>query len=216
MKLFSNSKSQSIVFIFSIIAISIFNNCASTYKPISLQPLSFPVNNIDSAISFSYRYDILNETDNKKYAKHENDLDIRLVAVKFTNNSKKEINLSQNISYIIGGKEIIPINRKIIQDKLSQGVGGYFLYLLLTPLVITKTTQNGYGPPEVDKTHIGYILGPGLMIGNMAVASSANKDFSMDLLNYDLSGKTLQPGESAYGLIGFQDIGYQAINIKVK
>ena len=54
------------------------------------------------------------------------------------------------------------------------------------------------------------------MIGNMAVASSANKDFSMDLLNYDLSGKILQPGESAYGLIGFQDIGYQAINIKVK
>ena len=62
---------------------------------------------------------------------------------------------------------------------------------------------------------IGLALGPGITIGNMAVAGTANKRFMEELKTYNLIGHQLQPGETAYGLIGVQDFTFNALSAKI-
>ena len=55
------------------------------------------------------------------------------------------------------------------------------MYLLLTPTKLT-TINNG----EMNEYNIGYGLGPGLTLLNMAIAGSANSSFLYEMDTYDL------------------------------
>jgi hypothetical protein len=90
---------------------------------------------------------------------------------------------------------------------LKQGVPVYLLYLLLTPM-------NLYTGDDV--TPIGLVLGPGIAFGNMIGAGGANQNFLKELESFNLMNKSIQPGETLYGIIGIRDSGYNPITIKVK
>ena len=49
---------------------------------------------------------------------------------------------------------------------------------------LTATSNNGGS----NSLPIGYIIGPGLAIGNMLAAGSANDTFNRELLKYELNG----------------------------
>jgi hypothetical protein len=50
----------------------------------------------------------------------------------------------------------------------------------------------------------------------MIAASSANKNFKNELLQFDLNGKTIKKGETIYGLIGVNSNSYDSIKIKMQ
>jgi hypothetical protein len=189
------------------------NSCASSYKMINPNNLNYNSTDLDNGVSLSYKYDLLKK---KKYSKKETKRGVKLVAIKITNNSDKDLVFGQDISLTYeNGNGINIMDSDKVFKSLKQGTLGYLLYLLLTPAQLTKTeTTNGITTTE-SLFPIGLILGPGLAGGNMLAASSANTKFKNELLNNDLNGMTIKKGETKSGLIGIRTDNYDVIKIKV-
>jgi hypothetical protein len=142
--------------------------------------------------------------------------DVRLVAIKITNNSDRDLQFGKDIrlTYSEGGELYIMDNNKIFTS-LKQSPASYLWYLLLTPLQFMKSeSANGYQTSS-SSTPIGLVVGPGLAGGNMIAASSANTKFEKDLLNYNVNGKIIKKGTTVSGLIGIRSDDYDVIKIKV-
>ncbi len=202
-----------------LITISLsFFGCASNYHYIEPELLDYKTNDINEGISFSYMYDVLYKVGNRKYAKHEKRNSVKLVAVKLTNNTDSTLNIAQDISFYSGDLNINPLEPTLVKNELKQGVPIYLLYMLLTPTQIYKTEPDNNGPYNSTKQEsifpIGLILGPGITIGNMATASMANRKFLDELLKYDIN-QELKQGETIYALVGFRDLEYDKITLKL-
>jgi hypothetical protein len=49
----------------------------------------------------------------------------------------------------------------------------------------------------------------------LILASSANKRFEKELCLYNIN-KDIKNGQTVYGLVGFRDIGYDPLSLKLK
>lgn len=195
-----------------LIIVILSGGCASNYHSISPQSSYFNVAEQTDELDFSYRYNILREKGNKKYAKREDKKGIRVVALKITNNTDRPLKFPEDIQLYAGDRAVLLLEPEFIHSKLKQGVPIYLLYLLFTPMTFTTYSENG----DVNSTPVGLLVGPGLTALNMGMASSANNKFKEELLQYNLANRVIQEGETVYGLIGFQDFGYSPIKIQLK
>ncbi len=199
-----------------LLSIISLTSCASGYKTIQPKIINYLSNNADNGIKMEYKYDLLY----KKYAKKEVKKGIKLVAVKITNESDKEVMFGKDIklTYENGADVQILENEKVFKT-LKQSPASYLFYLLLSPVNFYTTTSssssNGY-QESTSSFPIGLILGPGLAGGNMIAASSANANFKSELLIYNINGVVINPGETKYGLIGIDSNSYDALKIKVE
>jgi hypothetical protein len=50
----------------------------------------------------------------------------------------------------------------------------------------------------------------------MIVAATANANFRRELNQYNLSGQKLLPGETRYGLVTFQTLGSEPVELRIK
>jgi hypothetical protein len=196
----------------------LLNSCASGYKKINPETINYASKSIESNILFEYKYDLLE----KKYKKKETKSDIKLIAVKITNNTEKEIVLGRDFKLAYkNGTEISLIETEKLFKTIKQSPASYLWYLLLTPVQFSAgTTTTSNGPFTETKPAnvfpIGLIIGPGLAGSNMIAASSANKNFKNELMKFDLNGKINKKGETIYGLIGLNSYSYDSISIKVQ
>jgi hypothetical protein len=158
-------------------------------------------------IDFSYKYGVLNERGNKKYVKKESLRGIKLVAVKITNNSDQAYVFGQNLKIHANGIPTNILEPQLIHQNLKQGVPIYLLYLLLTPMQLIT---------EDSSTPIGLVIGPGVTAGNMIVAGSANDAFKTELESNYLYGKTINAGETVYGIIGIYDTGFSPLTVETE
>lgn len=145
-------------------------------------------------LEFSYRYNVLAETGNKKYAKKEIKKSMRLVAVEFTNNTSRRVNFRNDVSVKMGGSSIYPLETTVIRQNLKQSAA---LHLLWGLLWVNIQTCEGYGCSNTP-------LPVGLVIGgaNTIIASSANNNFESELIAYNMLNMTIEPGQTVHGLIG--------------
>lgn len=160
-----------------------------------------------------YKYDLLD----KKYKKKELKKGIKLVAIKVTNNSNRDLVFGEDIKIVYdnGSSPYIMENNQIYSS-LKQSTASYLWYLLLTPMnLYTTSNQNGF-QTETSSTPIGLIIGPGLAGGNMIASSTANTKFEQDLLNYNINGTIVKSGKSISGLIGFRSASFNSIKVKVE
>ena len=201
-----------------IIFAMLLTNCASRYKKINPETISYASKNIESNILLEYKYDLLE----KKYRKKETKNNVRLIAVKITNNTENEIVFGRDfkLSYE-NGNEVSLIETEKLFKTTKQSPASYLWYLLLSPIQVysgTTTTSNGYytETKPANSFPIGVIVGPGLAGGNMIAASSANKNFKNELMQFDLNTKTIKKGETVYGLIGLNSNNYDSIKIKMQ
>ena len=196
----------------------LLNSCASGYKKINPETINYASKSIEGNILLEYKYDLLE----KKYKKNETKNNVKLFAVKITNNSEKEVVFGRDFKLIYeSGTEVRLIETENLFKKIKQSPASYLWYLLLSPTQFysgTTTTSNGYYT-ETKPTNsfpIGLLLGPGLAGGNMIAASSANMNFKNELMQFDLNGKTIKKGETVYGLIGIKSRRYDSIKIKMQ
>lgn len=190
----------------------IFGSCASGYRAIGPSELSFNSQHEVQDVSLEYKYDLLK----KKYAKKEKKKDVRLVAVKITNNSNRDVVFGEDffLSYKNGGQVLLMPTDDVFKS-LKQHPTSYLAYLLLSPISIATTKTNSYGVTETSNPFpIGLILGPGIAAGNLIAASSANKKFRKDLREFDLHRKTIPKGKTVYGLIGIRANNYDALELR--
>jgi hypothetical protein len=192
-----------------IVAFVLFTGCAATYKPINPGLINYAENDLQNGIRFSYKYDMLRERGNNRYSKKEHKHGIKLVAVKFTNNTDTAINISRDIVFFSGQDQISPLEPLMVKNILKQKVPSYLPYLLLTLVTFRVTNGN-----SVNVYPIGLILGPAITIGNMAVAGSANAKMLAELNQYNLLHRDIKKGETVYGIVGFPRTGYNPITVK--
>lgn len=199
--------------ILSLAMIALLGSCASAYKNMNPGSLNYISNSTDENVKLEYKYELLN----KKYKKKELAKGVRLIAVKITNDSGRDLVFGKDIklTYQDGSTIYIMENEKVF-SALKQSVPSYLWYLLLTPVnLYTNESQNGF-QTETTSTPIGLVIGPGLAGVNMIAASSSNKKFQQDLLNYNVNGVTIKSGENIAGLVGIRSDDYNAIKINIK
>ncbi len=192
--------------LFAIILVLTLNSCASSYDYIEPNALSYNSNSSTDTFVLEYKYDLLN----KKYAKKEANRGMKLIAIKVTNNSNKDVVFGKDIT--LKYKNGVGLNlletEKVFKD-LKQATPLYLLYLLLTPVNFTSTS-NGRTTSSVP---IGLGLGPATAGGNMIVAGSANKKLKKELMEFDILGTLIKSGETKTGLIGIRADNYDSIEI---
>ena len=192
---------------YGIAAASILCSCAGSFKSVNPSAVSYYTPADRSDVDMQYKYDVLREKGNKKYARKELKAGFRLVAVKITNTTGKPIKMGEDAKIYSGDSEIRLWPPDLIFRKIKQTTPLYLLYLLLTPTTLTTGSET---------FPIGYILGPGLAAGNIAVAATANKRLKEELMQFDISEKRIGPGETAYGLIGVPEMGFVPLRVVIK
>ena len=189
-----------------LISATLLVSCAGSFKSINPSGFQYTTKAENSDAELFYKYDVLRERDNKKYSRKELKAGVRIIAVRITNTTGKTITIGENAKIYSGNSEVRPWPPDLTYKKIKQKVPFYLFYLLLTP---TQLTVNE------DSFPIGYILGPGLAAGNMAVASTANGRLKKEMIDFDVFGKTIKPGETLYGLIGIPEIGFLPLRVAV-
>jgi hypothetical protein len=187
-----------------IVIIVILSSCAATYKRINPGNLKYPV--LDDS-TFSYQYHVLRRAGNRKLSKKEDKARMRVVAVKIINNTGQTLAYRKNFRIYSGNTEVSLIGPVITAANIKQTAGLHLLYLLLTPMQL-EVGDSGSIP-------IGLVVGPGIALGNMFVASGANRRFREELLDNDLENRPIAHGESFYGLITIKDNGFMPLSFKL-
>ncbi|MAN28877.1 MULTISPECIES: hypothetical protein [Mesonia] len=190
--------------------LTLLTSCASKYKLINPEKINYVSKNENKDVSLEYKYDLLH----KKYAKKEENKDIKVVAVKITNNSDRDLTLGRDMKLAFdNGNDIHILESEKVFDELKQKPAFYLFYLLLTPLNLYTTNSRG---ETEDSVPIGLIVGPGLAAGNLLGASGANKNFKEELMHYDIYGMEIPKGQTKYGLIGIKSDSYETLVLKVE
>ena len=196
--------------IFLALSVLLLSSCASSYKAIKPESVNYGNITQDNNFSFSYKYNVLQN----RYAKKESKKLIRLIAVKMSNNTGRDLVFDKDIKLKYANNNGLTIvDGNLVFNEVKQGTLIYLLYLLLTPSTL-KTTKNGI---ETNSVPIGYALGPGLTLGNMAAAGTANGNFRKDLQKYLIeSGSVIKNGETRFGLVALRSDNYDTIDVKIE
>lgn len=184
--------------------------CAASYKPIDPPSVIYRSSTENDGLKVQYKYNMLEERGNKRYTKKEGKYNIRLVSLKITNNTGKNINLSRDVEFYANDYLVLPLDPSSIQQRIKQTTPTYLLYLLLSFLQLN--VSNG---TDVDSYPIGLIIGPPIAIGNFAVASNANTKFLREMQNYNLHKKEILDGQTVYGIIGITNSDFGQISLKL-
>ena len=189
--------------LFSLVLLS---SCASSYKSINPNTFEFTNTEITEDVVLKYRYNVLRERRNKKFAKDEDQNNLRLMAVEITNNSNQEILLGDNLKLYNGDSEVQLVSPLSAKSDLRQCAGCYIPYALLT--LLNLNIQNGN---RITSIPIGLVVGPLVTGANIITASNANRRLKNAMIRFDLLNKTILPGKTETGLITISTREYPAL-----
>lgn len=206
------TRTQNITLLSAMILI-LFTSCASGYKKISPETLAYNSLSTANNITIEYRYGLLD----KKYFRREKKSGLKLVAIKITNKSPQDVVFNDNLRLSYENGTICNVtDNDYVFKLLKQSPTSHLFYLLLSPVEFYKTTTNSYGQTVNNGSFpIGLFIGPGLALGNLITASTANGKFKNELENYNIIGKTIKSGETAYGLVGIKSNNFDALKLKM-
>ena len=193
------------------------SGCAGSYTAIRPDRIAtYQASPAGAPLQFGYQFDALRmHGHNKKYVKKEQKKGYHVVAVQIKNTTATEINFSRDAVLYYGDRPIIPVSSSIAAQDMKQGVAIYLLYLLLNVTVGgTTTTTNGYTTSSTQGTFIP--TGPFIAGGNMLGAGLANKNFSRELEQYDLTNRNIRPGETVYGLLCLRESNVAPLRLELR
>ena len=193
-----------------IIICILFSSCAAHYRAINPNILVYHGHNKSGEISCSYKYNVLMERGNKRYSKKEFKRGIKLLAIKITNSSNKEIVVKDDLVFTANNEQVFPLEPTVVKQYLGQKAGFHLFYLLLT--FISINTYDAHGNIE-SSFPIGLILGPGIAFGNLIGATQANKNFVEEYSRESIINKTISPGETVSGLMAIRATGEPVISV---
>ncbi len=198
--------------LFSLTIITLLTSCAAGYKPVNPANTTYYSTNVIPEATISYKHDILKG----KYSRKEDRKNIRLVAVKITNTSTNDLVFGKDLLLTNEeGKTLSVLDPDSVYKSLKQLPGTHFLYLLLTPINFYTYDTDRYGNQIVtSSTPIGYVIGPGLSLGNFLVARKTNIKFKQHLSENYLDNRTIKPGETIHGFVGIKAIKKEILTLK--
>ena len=195
-------------------ALAFTTGCAGSYSLIRPNNIkTYTPSGSSGPVEMAYQFDALRQNGrNKKYVKKEAKLGYHVVAVRVTNNWDRDVNFSRDLNLIYGDRPIAPVSAAVSARDLRQGVPIYLLYLLANVTVgstvdaRTKETTGGTFLPT----------GPLIAGGNMLVAGGANSNLRKEFAAYDLTDRTLKPGETAYGILSLRESSVAPMRVEFR
>jgi hypothetical protein len=182
-----------------LLVVILFSSCASSYRSIHPQILNYSAASELDSVKIVYKYDVLQEKGNRKYAKKEVNKNMRLIAVRIENDRKRALDFKEDVRVYAGDKLLEPITNIDVYDELKQSPPAYVLYLLLSPIHLLAVNFNG--SPNIFP--FGFIIGPTLATWNIIISAHANAKFKHEMEAYNILERKIKPGEIAYGLLCF-------------
>lgn len=189
--------------------------CAASYIPITPNTLNYNINDFQDGISFSYKHNVLRERGNRKYARKEIIKNVKLVAVQITNNTDTAFTIGKDALFYSGNSPLTLMEPMEIKKEIQQIVPAYLSYLALS-FVSLQISETKHNEQTTNSYPVGLVLGPGLALGNMAVAGNSNKKMLNELYTCYINTITLKKGETVHGIIGIRSSDYLPISLKLK
>lgn len=186
---------------------SVLFSCAKHYRAIAPQALTYSDVQSGDDIRYAWRYNVLAESGNKKYARKETKQAIQVLAVQISNTSAEEITVREHARFYIDDRLVLPMEPLQVQQQIRQLGGLYMLWSLFWVYIITCDSFDCSTIP----LPVGVVIG----IGNMAKAQRANKDFLHELTFNNILDKRIGPGETVTGLIGISSSSMKPIEIRI-
>src|SRR5688572_11405238 len=168
-------------------------SCASSYRQINPMRIAYQDSTASPGIAMEYKYNVLRQAGNKKYARKADDKLIKIVAVKFTNLTDQEIAFGKDVVVSADDERITPVSTEVVKKQVRQVSGLYMLWSLFW-LTFTKCDNEDC---SVTPIPIGLLIG----IANTAGASGANKNFNRELEQHNMMNKIVKPGQTVKGLL---------------
>jgi hypothetical protein len=194
--------------------LALTTSCAGTYTLIHPKTISsYTPSQSTGPVSMEYQFDALRlRRGNKKYIKKETKFGYRVAAVRLTNNGDREVNFTRDLNLYLGDRPIVPTSSAIAAHDLRQGVAIYLLYLL------GNVTVGGTYDPRTNTTSGGTFLPTGVLIagGNMLGAGSANGNLRKEFEAYDLTNRTIKPGETVYGIVSLRETSVAPLRVELR
>ena len=178
--------------------------CAGSYTPIRPERIAtYQASAANAPIDFGYQFDALRlHGRNKKYLKHEAKKGYHVAAVRVTNRTGRELNFSRDLDLIYGDRPITPVAAPTAARDLRQGVAIYLLYL---PLTFTPAAGSTPFP-----------IGPFIAGGNMLGAALANGNLRKEFETFDLTNRTIKPGETVYGILSLRETAVAPMRLELR
>ncbi|MFO7863851.1 MAG: hypothetical protein R6U85_07610 [Salinivirgaceae bacterium] len=184
--------------------------CAVRYKRISPTILDYDSHNLKNGISIAYKFDVLKIRGNQRYARKARKKNVKLIAVKITNNTDSIINIGKQAAFFSGENLVQPMEPLDTKETIKQSGAVYLPYFLLSFLRLYTSDGN-----SVKSYPIGLAIGPALAVGNMSIAGSANKKLFNELNDFNILRRDIKQGETVYGIIGVRSMPYGEFSLKL-
>ena len=188
--------------------------CAGSYSLIRPDQITtYTPSQSSGPVDLAYQFDALRlGGSNKKYRKKEAKKGYHIAAVRVTNNWDRDVNFTRDLNLIYGDRPILPVSSAVAAQDLKQGVPIYLLYLLLNP------TVGGTTDAQTGATTGGTFIPTGPLIagGNMLVAGGANANLRREFIAFDLTNRTLKPGETVYGILSLRESAVAPLRLEMR
>lgn len=168
-------------------------SCASSYRQINPMRLTYQDVVTSDEMELEYKYSVLRQAGNKKYARKADDKNIKIVGIKFTNLTDADIHFGNDLDVYADDQKITPLLPDVVRKEVKQVSGLYMLWSLFW-ITFTKCENDDC---SITPIPIGLLIG----IGNTAGASGANKSFNRELEYHNMMNKTVKPGQTVKGLL---------------
>lgn len=204
----------------AVLSTLVIGGCATGYTPINPKDMDLPQSQAASGpVQIASRHDVLGTSGNYRYDVKANQHRMDVMAVSIKNTSDRPINTRDDLEFTMDGMPVVPEKAGKVPLYVRQRTGAYFLYLLMSPIVLIKSEvkcENFSCEEDRSVFPIGLILGLLLTGINAGRSSSANTAFEKELTENDLYGKTLQPGEKLKGILVFRDQGSGTLSARLR
>ena len=180
-----------------IVLASLITGCATSYKPIILENMTYQRVQSDEKYTIEVANDLLLVSNNPRYQKYAQASNLKLYSVKVTNNTDKPITITYDNFVATSGQGRLPLAQ--LEGSVTSLKQPGAIYLLWGLLWISFCSGGGDGEdPSCVPIPIGLVIG----LMNWGTASSSNSRIQSDLISQALIGQTIQPGQQVAGVVG--------------
>lgn len=173
----------------------IFSGCAHGYSAIETQSAPYGSPAESSTLTFEYRLNALEAAGNRGFAKKSRKENVAPIPLRVTNNGDEAVRLTRETLTVTSGSAapyLVPAAKAA--DDLGQAYGWHALWGLLNVFVTTGDGDTIYLP-----------VGPAIGLFNIIRGATANSSLESDFKEKSLYGRSIEPGQTASGLVFVAD-----------
>jgi hypothetical protein len=184
----------------------IISSCARRYNVINTKIMNYYNKQVSENVEFSYIYDIQFDAGNKRYTIKEKKNNLAAIAIKITNNRDSAIHITRsNLNVKSENGDNVPfIDPKIYCKRVRQSSEIFLLYAIMGVSVITTEDEKG----NVDSEFYYNPLYAGIALGNFIAGEVANSKHKKYITQNQVFDKTVQPGQTVYGILIIPENNY--------